>query len=788
MKNKSINGAAILICLGLFSASRADQSLKLWYGQPARVWSEALPIGNSKIAAMVFGGVDSERVQLNEETLWSGGPRDTNNPEAYRHLEEVRNLLFGGDPVKAQELADRFLMGNPKTIKPYETLGDLFIRFSDQGPVTEYRRELNLDSALVRICYKRNGVHFKRELFATARRDVICIRFSADRPAGISFSASLDRERDAANDVRAPDQLLMTGRLDGGTGLKFCGLLKMVADGGKVGSAGKSLTVQNANAVTMIFTAATNFRGGDPEAICRKRVASTAGRPFLKLLAEHVSDYQDLFHRMSLDLGKSVADTLPTDERLLRVQRGAEDNGLMALYFQYGRYLLIASSRPGSLPANLQGKWNDKLNPPWGSDYHVNINLQMNYWPAEVTNLAECAEPLFDFLETLRPPGRRTAQVHYGCRGFVVHHLTDVWGFTAPADAAWWGLWPMGAAWLCQPLWEHYAFGGDKKFLQKKAYPILKEASEFFVDYLTEDPQGQGRLVTGPSMSPENTYRLPDGRKAVTCMGPTMDIEILNDLFTHTIRAGDILKKDPEFGSDLQVHLKLMPPLQIGKHGQIQEWLEDYDEEEPGHRHISHLFALHPGSQIIPRRNLALAKAARTTLERRLQNGGGHTGWSRAWIINFYARFEEGDSAYQNIRELLKTSTMPNLFDLHPASPEPVFQIDGNFGGTAGIAEMLIQSHAGSLHLLPALPKAWPDGRVTGLRGRDGYTVDMGWKAGKFMDAAIRADHAGICKLRIKGPIRIFLGQTEISVRQLAEDLVEFQTEKDKTYSLRPPG
>jgi alpha-L-fucosidase 2 len=786
MKNASINRTAVLICIGLFSVSRADPSMKLWYRQPARAWSEALPVGNSKIAAMVFGGVDSERIQLNEETLWSGGPRDTNNPEAFSHLAEVRGLLFGGDPVKAQELADRFLMGNPKTIKPYETLGDLIIRFADQGPATEYHRELNLDSALVRIRYRRNGVLFTRELFATAKRDVLCMRLSADRPACISFSASLDRERDSETAVRAPDQLVMTGRLDGGTGLRFCGLLKMEADGGKIGSEGGSLTVRNANAVTLIVTAATNFRGGDPGTICLKRIASAAGRSYPKLLAEHGSDYRDLFRRMTLDLGGSGADTLPTDERLRRVQRGAVDNALMALYFQYGRYLLIASSRPGSLPANLQGKWNDKLNPPWGSDYHVNINLQMNYWPAEVTNLAECTEPLFDFLETLRSPGRRTAQVHYGCRGFVVHHLTDVWGFTTPADAAWWGLWPMGAAWLCQPLWEHYAFGGDEKFLEKKAYPIMKEASEFFIDYLTEDPQG--RLVTGPSMSPENTYRTADGRKAVTCMGPAMDTEILNDLFTHTIRAGEILKIDPEFGSDLQVHLKLMPPLQTGRYGQIQEWLEDYDEEEPGHRHVSQLFALHPGSQIIPRRNPELAKAARTTLERRLRNGGGHTGWSRAWIINFWARFEEGDSAYQNIRELLRTSTMPNLFDLHPASPEPVFQIDGNFGGTAGIAEMLIQSHAGWLHLLPALPKAWPEGRVTGLRGRGGYTVDMGWKAGKLTDAVIRADHAGSCKLRIKGPVRILLGLTEISVRQLAEDLVEFQTGKNKTYSLRPTG
>ena len=775
---------AALACMGLISVSRAGQNLKLWYLRPARTWSEALPIGNARLAAMVFGGVDSERVQLNEETLWAGGSRDTNNPEAFRHLEEVRRLLFAGDPVQAQELADRFMMGNPRTIKPYETLGDLLLRFPELGEFSEYRRELDLDSAFVRVRYLQNGIRFTRVLFASAKKNVICIRLSADRPGSVAFSASLDRERDAVAAVRTPGRLVMTGRLDRGTGLRFCGLLGIFADGGEIGSDGNSLAVRKADAVTLIFTAATDFRGGDPEAVCRKRIASAAGRPFSGLLAEHVSDYQGLFRRVSLDLDGSPADALPTDERLAAVQRGSADNGLMSLYFQYGRYLLISSSRPGSLPANLQGKWNDKLNPPWNSDYHVNINLQMNYWPAEVANLAECAEPLFDFIEALRPPGRRTAQVHYGCRGFVVHHLTDVWGFTTPADAARWGLWPMGAAWLCQPLWEHFAFSGDREFLKKRAYPVLKEASEFFVDYLAEDPQG--RLVTGPSMSPENTYRLMDGRTAVTCMGPTMDLEIIHDLFTHAIQAGDILGRDPEFGSDLQVHIKLLPPLQVGKYGQIQEWLEDYDEEEPGHRHVSPLFALHPGSQIIPRRDSELAKAARTTLERRLRFGGGHTGWSRAWIVNFWARFEEGDSAHRNIQELLRTSTMPNLFDLHPASPEPIFQIDGNFGGAAGIAEMLIQSHAGSLHLLPALPAAWPEGRVTGLRGRGGYTVDIGWKAGKLVNASVRSDRSQICRIRSRGRLKIFLGEVEIPSRPLAEDLMEFQAEKGKIYALSP--
>jgi alpha-L-fucosidase 2 len=781
--------AAIPLCISLFAGWTGLVGAKsgvppLWYGRPAGAWSEALPVGNGKLAAMVFGGVREERIQINEETLWSGGPRDADNPEALPHLNEVRRLLFEGDPIGAQELADRTLMGNPKTVKPYETFGDLIFRFPSAGATTDYRRELNLDSGIVSIRYRRNGVRFLRSVFASAVRNVIVIHLEADRPAAVSFTASLNRSRDAVSAYRAPDRIVLEGRLDGGEGLRFFGMLKAKTEGGTVRGSADSLSIQGANSATLIFAAATNYRGIDPEKDVSRRTGSAAGKTYDRLVSEHVSDYRNLFGRVSLDLGGTAADTLPTDERLAAVRRGAEDNGLLAQYFQYGRYLLISSSRPGGLPANLQGKWNDSLDPPWNCDYHLNINLEMNYWPAESTNLAECAEPLFGFLDSLRPPGRKTARVHYGCGGFVVHHLTDVWGFTQPGDGARWGLWPMGAAWLCQPLWEHFAFGRDIGFLRETAYPILREACEFFIDYTVEDPRG--RWVTGPSMSPENAYRLPDGREAVISMSPAMDREILRDLFLHTIRAAEILNVDPEFAADLSVQAGMLPPLETAGDGRLMEWLDDVVEAEPGHRHVSHLFAVHPGNQITPRGNPRLAGAARASLESRLRAGGGHTGWSRAWIANLWARFEEGDSAAANLRDLLRASTLPNLFDLHPGDPDPVFQIDGNFGATAAVAEMLLQSQNDELHLLPALPHSWPAGSVTGLRGRGGYTVDMGWKDGRLSEARILASGQGRCRVRTAGPMQVFLDGRPVVAAQLYEGLIEFQTEKGKTYDLHP--
>ncbi|MDQ0890482.1 alpha-L-fucosidase 2 [Paenibacillus sp. V4I9] len=754
---------------------------KLWYLQPAKIWVEALPIGNGRLGGMIFGHVQEERIQLNEDSIWYGGPKDGINPDGSRYLEEIRELLFAGNVAEATRLTRMALFSTPKYYNPYQPLGDLRLYFHDQkGEVEAYRRELDLKQAIARTTYRINGVTYRRTMFASCLDQVMMIRLECDQPGKLNFSANLNRRPfEGETGALSEDSIWMGGEC-GKHGVEYACVLKAKSQDGHVSVIGDFLSVEGASSVTLVLAAASTFREADPLAACKLQIDGADRFNADEIERRHIQDYQELYNRVSLRLTvNDPFNDLPTDERLKFLQEGhsSMDSGLAELYFHYGRYLLIASSRPGCLPANLQGIWNDSFTPPWESKYTININTQMNYWPAEVCGLSECHEPLFDHIERMQVSGRQTARELYGCSGFVAHHNTNIWGETRPE-----GLfptcviWPMGAAWLSLHVWEHFVFTEDMDFLQHRAYPILKDAVAFFVDYLVESPDGQ--LVTGPSVSPENVYVLADGTRGALTMGPSMDTQIIRELFAACKRSSLLLQVDSELRERLSALLERLPQPQIGKHGQIMEWLNDYEEDDPGHRHISQLFALHPGTQINPHRTPELAKAAAATLQRRLENGGGHTGWSSAWIVNMFARLEDGEQSYAHLSHMLRKSTYPNLFDAHPP-----FQIDGNFGATAGIVEMLLQSHADELNLLPALPSAWSEGEVRGLRGRGGYVVDLKWIDGKLSEAIISAAKDGLCRVRTRHAVLVRCGGEDIALSE-DQSVVEFRVEAGKTYEL----
>jgi alpha-L-fucosidase 2 len=810
---KLVLAAGLSVTLSATAVAQNDAASTLWYRQPAAEWNQALPVGNGRLGAMIFGGTREEHIQLNEETLWTGGPYDPVKKGASAALPEIRRLLFAGDVPRAHDLFGRTMMGVPYEQMKYQPLGDLLLTFPGHERVTSYRRELDLDRGVARVSYIVDGVTFTRDVFVSAPDQVIVIRLSADRPGALTFSAQLHGVRNPAHsnygtdyfqmDGVAPDGLRITGKNSDYLGiagrLTYEARLRARIEGsrGTLTVDYRTLHVTNADAVTIVLAAATSFVSyknvsGNPAERVRRVLDHAGAREYADMLRDHVAEHRAWFRRVRLTLEGTPADVmaLPTDERIKRFA-SAPDPDLAALYYQFGRYLLMASSRPGTEAANLQGIWNDNPNPWWDAKYTININLPMNYWPAESGNLAEMVGPLEKLVREVAVTGAETAREHWGARGWVVHQNTDIWRATAPMDGPSWGAWPVGGAWLMTNLYEHYRFSGDSAYL-RSIYPLLRDQVRFLLDVLVEHPTKRW-LVTAPSNSPENYPAWPGNGeffdevsgitlKAYTmAAGPTMDMQIIRDVFGDFGEASARLGIDSALATEVRTARARLAPNQIGKHGQLQEWLDDWEDLEPEHRHLSPLWGLYPGSEITPEGTPALAAAAAVTLDRR---GTGGCGWSYGWKMGLRARLHDGDKAHDQFRALLTKSSLPNLFSLCGRA----LQVDGNLGAASAIAEMLVQSHNGVIQLLPALPTTWKDGSVQGLRARGHFDVDLAWSNGQPTRAVIRAHARGPCRVRVRGEVRVVVDGKPVRSTRLGADTIEFQAAAGRAYELEFPG